>query len=87
MVSGMCMSLSSVSVVVSSLLLQWYKKLYLDDQGMVTRRSSVHKDDFEPLLEKGTRMDAESQAPTPVMHRVARMVGVARKYSLIPGNN
>lgn len=70
MVSGMAMSLSSVSVVVSSLLLQRYRKPHLNSFGEISRK--------EPLLRRMS-MDEESQAPTPVLSRLARLVG-GRKY-------
>ena len=36
MVSGMAMSMSSVSVVLSSLLLQWYRRPNIESDGTVT---------------------------------------------------
>jgi hypothetical protein len=41
MVSGMAMSLSSVTVVVSSLLLQWYRRPYIHSNGSMEKSSPM----------------------------------------------
>ena len=53
MISGMAMSLSSVSVVVSSLLLRMYKRPILDIQGAIIATESIedlYEDSEKALL-------------------------------------